>query len=93
MAAILPIGGSVRDSGLGILGRLLRRSGVGRPELAKDHVRALFDYQTEEGMIPDFVSRIKYINNLRDTKPPLASWAVEEIYDADGDFVLCRGDV
>ncbi|MFR7879782.1 MAG: MGH1-like glycoside hydrolase domain-containing protein, partial [Butyricimonas paravirosa] len=39
------------------------------PELAKDHVRALFDYQTEEGMIPDFVSRIKYINNLRDTKP------------------------
>ena len=58
------------------------------PELAKDHVRALFDYQTEEGMIPDFVSRIKYINNLRDTKPPLASWAVEEIYDADGDLAF-----
>ena len=58
------------------------------PELAKSHIRALFDYQTEEGMIPDFVSRIKYINNLRDTKPPLASWAVNEIYEADGDLAF-----
>lgn len=56
------------------------------PELAKDHVRALFDYQAKEGMIPDFVSPIRYINNLRDTKPPLASWAVEEIFKTDGDL-------
>lgn len=55
------------------------------PELAKDHIRALFDYQMEDGMIPDFVSRKKEYNNLRDTKPPLASWAVACIFDADGD--------
>ena len=76
--------------GILVMGFLENAAAIGRwePELAKDHIRALFDYQTEEGMIPDFVSRIKYINNLRDTKPPLASWAVEEIYDADGDLAF-----
>ncbi|MEF9931686.1 MAG: glycoside hydrolase, partial [Bacteroidales bacterium] len=43
------------------------------------------DYQAENGMIPDFVSRFKDRNNWRDTKPPLAAWAVKNIYDATGD--------
>ncbi len=60
------------------------------PELAKDHIRALFDYQLENGMIPDFVSRKKEYNNLRDTKPPLASWAVGVIFDSDGDLEFVR---
>lgn len=55
------------------------------PELAKNEVRALFDYQAANGMIPDFVSRNKKGNNWRDTKPPLAAWAVLNIYEATGD--------
>ncbi|MEG0517517.1 MAG: trehalase family glycosidase [Bacteroidales bacterium] len=55
------------------------------PQLAKDEMRCLFDYQAENGMIPDFVSRFKSRNNWRDTKPPLAAWAVKNIYDATGD--------
>lgn len=55
------------------------------PEEAKNEVRCLFDYQAENGMIPDFVSRNKERINWRDTKPPLAAWAVKCIYDATGD--------
>lgn len=55
------------------------------PELAKNEVRALFDYQAPNGMIPDFVSRNKKGINWRDTKPPLAAWAVMNIYEATGD--------
>lgn len=55
------------------------------PELAKNEVRCLFDYQAENGMIPDFVSRFKDRINWRDTKPPLAAWAVMNIYETTGD--------
>lgn len=55
------------------------------PEQAKNEMRSLFDYQAENGMIPDFVSRFKARNNWRDTKPPLAAWAVKNIYEATGD--------
>lgn len=59
------------------------------PELAKNEVRSLFDYQAENGMIPDFIGRNKQRNNWRDTKPPLSAWAVLNIYNAtkDKDFV------
>jgi putative isomerase len=59
------------------------------PELAKEQVRALFDYQLPNGMIPDKVSRDRKENNLRDTKPPLATWAVAAIYKQihDQEFV------
>lgn len=50
------------------------------PELAKNEVRCLFDYQAENGMIPDYVSRFKNRINWRDAKPPLAAWAVKNIY-------------
>lgn len=59
------------------------------PELAKNEVRSLFAYQAEDGMIPDFVSYTKSRNNWRDTKPPLAAWAVQNIYNEtkDEDFL------
>ena len=59
------------------------------PNLAKDQVRAMFDYQTSEGMIIDCIYTDKKENNERNSKPPLAAWAVSEIYKAtlDADFV------
>lgn len=55
------------------------------PELARDQMRAMFDYQAADGMVPDCVFLDKAGNNWRDTKPPLAVWAVLEIYRATGD--------
>lgn len=60
------------------------------PGLAKDQVRAMFDYQTPEGMITDCVYKDSEENNLRNSKPPLAAWAVSKIFEktADKDFVI-----
>ena len=61
-------------------------SALYNPELAKNEVRSLFAYQDKAtGMIPDYVSRRKERINWRDSKPPLASWAVMNIYKATGD--------
>ncbi|WP_445722582.1 MGH1-like glycoside hydrolase domain-containing protein [Flavobacterium sp.] len=55
--------------------------------LAKNQVRAMFDYQEENGFIPDCIYRDTLIepNNYRNTKSPLAAWAVWEIYKQDKD--------
>jgi putative isomerase len=52
------------------------------PELAKNQMRALFDYQEPNGFIPDCIYRDTLIepNNYRNTKSPMAAWAVWEIY-------------
>ena len=55
------------------------------PELARDQMRAMFDYQGADGMVPDCIYLDKAGNNWRDTKPPLAVWAALEIYRATGD--------
>lgn len=55
------------------------------PELAKDQVRAMFDYTTPEGMVIDCIYSDKAENNDRDSKPPLAAWAVDAIYEATKD--------
>ena len=57
------------------------------PELAKDQVRTMFDFQDEHGMIADCIFRDTLIerHNWRDTKPPLAAWAVKKIFDQTGD--------
>lgn len=55
------------------------------PELAKSQVRSMFDYQDEHGMIADCIFSNPARNNYRDTKPPLAAWAVYEIWQQDGD--------
>ncbi len=61
-----------------------------KPELAKDQIRAMFDYQDEMGMVPDCIYLNKAENNLRDTKPPLAAWAVFEVFKNSGDVEFVR---
>ncbi len=58
------------------------------PQLAKDQVRALFDFQREDGFILDCIYRDTTIepHNYRDTKPPLSAWAVSKIYEHDLDL-------
>lgn len=56
-------------------------------ELAKNQMRALFDYQEPNGFIPDCVYRNNLIeeNNYRNTKAPLAAWAIWQIYEKTKD--------
>lgn len=60
------------------------------PELAKDQVRTMFDYQTPEGMIIDCIYSDASENNDRDSKPPLAAWAVDAIYEATLDTAFVK---
>jgi len=60
------------------------------PALAKDNIQALFDYQDTAGMVPDCIYTDKRENNLRDTKPPLAAWAVWEVFSATKDTTWVR---
>lgn len=55
------------------------------PELAKSSIRAMFDYQQPDGMVIDCIYTDPKENNARDSKPPLVSWAVNEIYTHTGD--------
>lgn len=55
------------------------------PEQAKDEMRTLFDYQAENGMVPDFISYNKSHNNWRDSKPPVAAWGVMNVFRETGD--------
>lgn len=55
------------------------------PELAKNNIRAMFDYQQPDGMIIDCIYTDPSENNARDTKPPLVCWAVDEIFTHTGD--------
>ena len=55
------------------------------PELAKDNIRAMFDYQQPDGMIIDCIYTDPAENNARDSKPPLISWAVDEIFTHTND--------
>nr|WP_121269569.1 trehalase family glycosidase [Pedobacter schmidteae] len=51
------------------------------PELAKSNILSMFDYQDEQGMVADCVYADKKENNWRDTKPPLAAWAVWKVHE------------
>ena len=55
------------------------------PELAKNNIRAMFDYQQPDGMVIDCIYTDPAENNARDSKPPLVCWAVDKIYEATGD--------
>jgi len=50
------------------------------PGLAESQIRAMFDWQDSAGMVPDVVAADRRQNNLRNTKPPLAGWAVWSVY-------------
>ena len=60
------------------------------PELAKDNIRVMFDYQQPDGMIIDCIYPDASENNYRDSKPPLAAWAVNEVYEHTGDINFLR---
>jgi len=56
-------------------------------QLAKEQIRAMFDFQQNNGFIADCVYRDTTIenHNYRNTKPPLSAWAVWKIYKQDND--------
>jgi len=56
-------------------------------DLAKDQIRAIFNEMDDNGFIPDCIFRDSKDEepNLRNTKPPLAAWAVWNIYQVDKD--------
>lgn len=61
------------------------------PDLAKNQMRAMFDFQEINGFIPDCIYRDTSIeaNNYRNTKAPLSAWAIWKIYQQtkDVDFL------
>jgi glycogen debranching enzyme len=60
------------------------------PDLAKNQMRAMFDYQQEDGMVIDCIYPNKNENNYRDSKPPLAAWAVHAIYEQTKDVAFVK---
>lgn len=60
------------------------------PELAKDNIRVMFDYQQSDGMVIDCIYVDPRENNARDSKPPLACWAVDRVFEATGDTAFVR---
>ena len=61
-------------------------------QLAKNQMRAMFNFQREDGFIVDCVYRDTTIeaHNYRDTKPPLSAWAVVKIYEKDKDIAFVK---
>ena len=60
------------------------------PALAKDQVRTMFDYQLQDGMVIDCIYSDASENNDRDSKPPLACWAVNAIFEATNDTTFVK---
>lgn len=60
------------------------------PELAKNNIRAMFDYQLPDGMIIDCIYTNPEENNARDSKPPLAAWSVNEVFEQTQDTAFVR---
>lgn len=60
--------------------------------LAKNQLRAMFDFQNEDGFIVDCIYRDTTIeaHNYRDTKPPLSVWAVVKIFENDNDLEFVK---
>ena len=55
------------------------------PNLAKNQIRAMYDFMDDKGFIADVVYRDTSIekHNLRNTKPPLSGWAIWKVYEQD----------
>lgn len=56
------------------------------PELAEDQLRAMLSAQDSTGMIADCVFPDRAEDNWRDTKPPLAAWAVYALFEETDDY-------
>jgi len=61
-------------------------------DLAKNQIKAMFDFQSEDGFVVDCVYRDTTIeaHNYRDTKPPLSVWAVVKIFEKDNDLEFVK---
>lgn len=61
-------------------------------DLAKNQMKAMFDFQSEDGFVVDCVYRDTTIenHNYRDTKPPLSVWAVVKIFKKDSDIEFVK---
>jgi putative isomerase len=61
-------------------------------DLAKDQIRAMYDYQNEEGMIADCFFRDLTIEgvNWRNTKAPLSGWCIYEVYEQTQDVEFLK---
>jgi len=61
-------------------------------ELAKDQMRAMYDYMDKDGFIADCIYRDTTIenHNFRNTKPPLSAWAVWQIFENNRDTAFLR---
>ncbi|TKG92920.1 glycoside hydrolase [Puteibacter caeruleilacunae] len=60
------------------------------PELAKKQIQSMFLFQNENGMIGDVTRYYGQNDNWRDSKPPLAGWAVWFVYNATGDIEFLK---
>lgn len=62
------------------------------PQLAKDQILTMYDYQDIDGMIADCIFRDTLIekHNWRDTKPPLSGWAIAKVFEATGDTAFVQ---
>lgn len=60
------------------------------PKLAKNMIRSMFDYQLDDGMVIDCIYVDAQENNSRDSKPPLAAWAVDAVYEATKDTAFIK---
>lgn len=60
------------------------------PQLAKDQIRSMFDYQLLDGMVIDCIYSDPEENNQRDSKPPLAAWAVYEVFKQTNDTAFLQ---
>lgn len=60
--------------------------------LAKEQIKLMFDFQNEDGFVADCVYRDTNIeaHNYRDTKPPLAAWAVEKVFEKTKDTAFVK---
>jgi len=61
-------------------------------ELAKDQIRAMYDYQNEAGMIADCFFRDLSIEgvNWRNTKAPLSGWSIFKVCEATQDVEFLK---
>ncbi len=60
------------------------------PNLAKDQIKTMFALADSAGMVPDVIYADPKENNFRNTKPPLAAWAVEKYLNLTSDTAFAR---
>jgi putative isomerase len=60
------------------------------PELAAEQLRAQFHRQQSDGMVPDTVFPDASQDNWRNTKPPLAAWALDFLVQRSNDDAVAR---